>query len=378
MAEQSDLSRKALTTGVVLGLLGAAAGAYVMMTHDAQRVDASVERGSVTLKELTALPDEIKDYMSAGRMLKDLPSPDVDADGKARQTYFFFSPELWQVGIQSQKVNTVIDILDPTAPKVHGDIPNLWFIKSGLASAFSRADALSIDSDGDGFTNLEEYMNQTKPADKTSYPALIGATETPKLAAGKVTETNAYIILPLSLTYADVAPESIKVRIYKDPNDSRETASYDVAVGGKFGVTKSDAQRFILVGFEKKPFKSSTGEAEEFTAHIRDTKKPEGSGEYFIRAGRPPRSNDKQIPLNERKGRHIQDKMVTLTVLAGSALGTPEGTLNVDAALPFTIPGHDKTKFTIQSIDSDGSINILAEGAPAPVNIPKAAESANP
>ncbi len=70
--------------------------------------------------------------------------------------------------------------------------------------------------------------------------------------------------------------------------------------------------------------------------------------------------------------------MVSLTVLAGSALGTPAGTVTVDTALPFTIPGHDETKFTVQSIDGDGSVNIQAEGAPATVNIPKAAESPQP
>ncbi len=376
MADQSDPSRKVLTTGVVLGLIGASAGAYIMATHDAAPVDASVGRGSVSVEELTALPGEIQAHIDANRELKDLPAPEKDSEGKPRQTHFLFSPELWQVGIQSKKVNTVIDILDPIAPPVHGEIPNIWFIKSGLSSAFVRADALSLDSDGDGFSNEEEYMNQTNPMDKASYPALIGATDQPKLTAGKVTQTNAYIIVPTSLSYATEAPEELKLRIYRNPNDAREIATYDVKPGDTFGVAKSDLKRFVLVGFEKKTFKSATGDAEELTAHIRDTKKPEGQGEYYVRAGRP--RNDKDIPIAERKGRHIQDKRVVLMVTAGSALGTPQARFDVDTALSFTIPGHDKTKYTVQSIDSDGSVNIQAEGSPAPVNIPKAAPDSNP
>ncbi len=376
MADQSNPSRKALTIGAVLGVLSASAGAYLMFTHEEASVDTNIGRGEITLEELNAHTNEIQAYVSKDRLIVDLPAPDQDAEGNPRNTNFFFSPQLWEVGIQSKKENTVIDILDPTAPNVHGDVPNIWFVKSGIADAFASANALTMDSDKDGFTNLEEYNNQTKPADKTSYPALIGETDSPKLRVAKVAESNAYITLPLSLTYADAAPESVKVRIFRRLTDSNAIIEKDVKPSEKFGVSASEADRFVLVGFEKKTYKGVAGEAEEFVARIRDTKKPEGTPDLYVRAGKP-RAHDNETPVDERKGRHIQDKTVTFNILAGSALGTPQAVLSVDATAVFTIPGHKDIKYTVQSIDADGTVNITPEGGQVPVNIPKTQETSN-
>ncbi len=369
MADQPNPAAKALTIGTILGVLSASAGAYLMYSQDASPVDTSINRSDVTLKELNTFTSDIQAYIEKDRKLVDLPAPEKDADGKARPSFFFFSPQLWEVGIQSQKKNTVIDILDPSAPKVHGDIPNIWFVKSGISDAFASANALIMDSDGDGFTNYEEYMNQTKPADKTSYPALIGETDSPKLLVSKVAVSNAYITFPLSLTYEETAPEMIKLRVYRRASDSNAIIEKDIKPSDTFGINESEPARFILVGFEKKPFTGPTGEAEEFVACIRDTKKPEGTPDMYVRAGKP-RAND-DAPMNERKGRHVQDKVVTFNITAGSVLGTPEAVLNVDMANAFTIPGHKDIKYTIQSIDSNGAVNILPEGGQTPINIPK-------
>ncbi len=373
MADQPNPAGKALTIGAILGVLSASAGAYLMFTQDASSVDTNISRGDITLKELNAFTDDIKSYVEKDRKLVDLPAPEKDAEGKERASFFFFSPQLWEVGIQSQKKNTVIDILDPSAPKVHGDVPNIWFIKSGIPEAFASANALIMDSDQDGFTNLEEYMNQTMPADKTSYPALIGETDSPKLRVAKVSESNAYITFPLSLTYADAAPETIKLRVFRRVTDNNASIEKDIKPSDTFGVSESEPARFVLVGFEKKPFAGPAGEAEEFVARIRDTKAAEGTPDMYVRAGKP-RAND-DTPVNERKGRHVQDKVVTFNIMAGSALGTPEAVLNVDIANAFTIPGHKDIKYTVQSIDADGAVNILPEGGQTPVNIPKLEEN---
>ncbi len=369
MADQPNPAGKALTVGAILGVLSASAGAYLMFTQDTPPVDTSISHGGASLKELNAFTDDIKSYVEKDRKLADLPAPEKDEEGKARPTFFFFSPQLWEVGIQSQKKNTVIDILDPNAPKVHGDVPNIWFIKSGISDAFASANALTMDSDKDGFTNYEEYMNQTAPADKKSYPALIGETDSPKLRVAKVTESNAYITFPLSLTYADAAPETIKLRVFRRISDSNASIEKDIKPSDTFGINESEPARFVLVGFEKKPYTGPAGEAEEFVARIRDTKKPEGTPDMYVRAGKP-RAND-DTPVNERKGRHVQDKVVTFNITAGSALGTPQAVLDVDIANAFTIPGHKDIKYTVQSIDTNGAVNILPEGDQTPVNIPK-------
>lgn len=55
--------------------------------------------------------------------------------------------------------------------EVHPPVPNEWLEEFGLPIA--EGDVLSQDPDGDGFSNLEEWQNHTKPTDKDSHPAFI-------------------------------------------------------------------------------------------------------------------------------------------------------------------------------------------------------------
>jgi len=53
--------------------------------------------------------------------------------------------------------------------EVHPPVPNEWLEQFALPIA--EADVLSQDPDADGFSNLEEWQNQTTPTDKASHPA---------------------------------------------------------------------------------------------------------------------------------------------------------------------------------------------------------------
>ena len=55
--------------------------------------------------------------------------------------------------------------------EVHPPVPNEWLEEFGLPIA--EGDVLSQDPDADGFSNLEEWQNQTNPTDKDSHPAFI-------------------------------------------------------------------------------------------------------------------------------------------------------------------------------------------------------------
>ena len=55
--------------------------------------------------------------------------------------------------------------------EVHPPVPNEWLEEFGLPIA--EGDVLGQDPDADGFSNLEEWQNHTKPTDKDSHPAFI-------------------------------------------------------------------------------------------------------------------------------------------------------------------------------------------------------------
>ena len=55
--------------------------------------------------------------------------------------------------------------------EVHPPVPNEWLEEFGLPIA--DGDVLTQDPDADGFSNLEEWQNHTKPTDKNAHPPFI-------------------------------------------------------------------------------------------------------------------------------------------------------------------------------------------------------------
>lgn len=60
--------------------------------------------------------------------------------------------------------------LDKSAP-VHPPIPNQWWLDNRIDPGFG--DSPQRDADEDGFSNLEEFLAKTDPADNRAYPSLI-------------------------------------------------------------------------------------------------------------------------------------------------------------------------------------------------------------
>jgi hypothetical protein len=55
--------------------------------------------------------------------------------------------------------------------EVHPPVPNEWLETFGLPVA--EGDVLTQDPDSDGFDNLEEWQNHTKPTDRNSHPSFV-------------------------------------------------------------------------------------------------------------------------------------------------------------------------------------------------------------
>lgn len=71
--------------------------------------------------------------------------------------------------IHRDNPGTVIDLY--TAPDVHEPISNKWWIEHRLDPGF--ADSPQRDPDGDGYSNLEEYLAKTSPINGSDHPSLL-------------------------------------------------------------------------------------------------------------------------------------------------------------------------------------------------------------
>lgn len=373
MADNSNPGMQALIIGAVLGIAAAAYGGY-FMSSSAVNMPATAVNGSSKNAGLTAAADSLREKIKSDRTVRDCAPEGALINGKPRLAPLFFSTELWQITLDNAQKNTVIDIYDPKATNIHGDVPNAWFLANGLADALGRSDGLSIDSDKDGFSNADEFAAETHPADAMSYPNLVQKNGVPKLEVVKVDTAKAFLMVD-NMFASDPKPESVGVRVYAKDSDLKPICKKTLKVGDSFGLTEKGPQsRFTVVAFEKKDFPDFTGAmAPENVLRIRDNETAARDKEFVVRAGKSTSPKEKGTP-NE-KGRRISDTTATLRVTAGSALGKPEGTFRVALYSSFDIPGGissgEKMSATLETVDSSGSVNIRLDGAESPINVPK-------
>lgn len=374
MADNSNLGKNALIIGAVLGLAAGGYGGYTMTSNKV--VKPATEVSSTKIDDsMVAGAQALRDSLKKDRSVKDCAPEGATINGKPRLAPLFYQTELWQISIDAQKKNTVVDIYDPKSPSIHGSVPNTWFISNGIADALGRSDGLTIDSDQDGFSNGEEHAAGSKPNDATSYPNLVSDKAAPKLEVVKVDVARAIVTLD-GMFATESKPESVSVRIFQKISDMTPSHKISVKVGDSFGLTKDDNSRFTVLGFEQKEFPDYGGAmSPENVIRVRDNVTASNEKEFTIRAGKPTaRSKENGTP--HEKGRRISDTTVTLRVTAGSAYKKPEGTIAAQLNGTFDIPGGissgEKMSATIESVDASGSVNIKVSGMESPVNIPKA------
>jgi hypothetical protein len=87
----------------------------------------------------------------------------------------------------------IVDIYDPAAPCIQGDIPNSWFIANNVSEALGLVNGYRLDSDSDGFTNEEEYLAKTCPSAANDYPDLVSKNSTPRMQVLAVKKSSALI-----------------------------------------------------------------------------------------------------------------------------------------------------------------------------------------
>lgn len=378
MADQSNSGRNALIIGAVFGIAAAGAGAYTMTTGKFATPATEISSGKID-SGLVTQAQAVADNLKRERAVKDAAPNGANINGKPRTAPLFFSTELWQVAKDDEQKNVITDIYDPAGKNVHGDVPNTWFLTNGIEDALQYADALVRDSDGDGFSNKEEFDAQTNPGKADEYPDLVNK-DGAKMEVLKVDTANALITLDSMFATAAQKPADVKIRIFKKVEDMSPSYQVTVKPGDSFDLDeKEKGGRFTVVGFEKKQFPDFSGNmADENVIRVRDNVTANARDkEFVIRAGKPtPTAKEKGTP--QEKGRRISDKTVTLRVISGSAAGKPEGTVAVQPGAPFEVPGgsckpNKKLTATVESINASGEVNIRIEGIESPVKVSKAA-----
>ncbi len=376
MADQSNPERTALIVGAVLGIAAAALGAYTMTSSKPMDVRTGVS-GAVSVEKLVAPAEEASASVARDRELRDVAPEGAEINGKPRIMPAFFATELWQIPPRDgAKTYNVVDIYDPASASVHPTIPNMWFLNYHLVDALSREDGETMDCDGDGFSNLEEYVAQTSPADPSSLPPLVQAKAgtAVKLEVVGIERANATITVD-SMFALEANPSQAGLKIYKRVEDQKPIHKVNVAMGDSFGLDpQDDGKRFTVVGFERKAFTNNMGSsAEETVLRVRDNAALGDEKEFTIRAGRP-RANDRDRGTPNEKGRTINDVSAQIRVTAGPQAGKPEGTVRVPLHGSFKVPGYEQMSCTLESVDANGSVNIRPEGAQSPVNVPAVAK----
>lgn len=355
MAQQADLGKGVLISGIIAGVLAIAAS-FVLLPQTPQGKKYNISSGDTAfIQEGAKKSKEIVAEIGTDKAGK--PAPHVQhavkdiapSKTEKRVSPLFMAPELWQVGIAAEKRNVIIDIFSEKAPEIHAGISNAWFLSNGLRDALCSSDGLTADSDGDGFSNKEEHDAGSHPNDASSAPALSGVNYV-KLATVDKKNSSAYVQLDSNeLEYVETA-DFVTIKVYAKKDDSQpiKELTKEVKPGETFGVSTKEKNRYKLIEIK-------TG-AEGGIVAV-DTVNPQKGEEegFFIKHGKK----------NRKK---LTDTKVTLVSTAGAKKGER---FEVLLGQKFDIPGTG-TKATVVATNADGSSQIMIDGAKSEVTAPKA------
>lgn len=239
-------------------------------------------------------------------------------------------PLLASVPIVEDEAGVIRNMLDPKSEPIRDEVPNPWLVAHRLD--YTRSDVLSLDKDGDGFTNLEEWNGKTDPTDPTSHPEPIT-----QLYLGSIGED------PYILRYAAlIDPQFQVIRIEPEPR-----RSWFKAVGDTFPDQGDEAGRFEILEHNAKTDAAGRDVSELV---VKDNVRTADS------------------PFVLRKGDETPRPILFANFIYKHG-GTPEPIERVDIGGTFTIPGGDSPVITLKSLHADEGYAIVSftpEGSSAP------------
>lgn len=385
MAEKSNAGLKVMATGILVGIAAAALGGYTMYSGKVADVDTTI-RGSGSNASLTEEAQKIKQLLKRDLSVADVAPEGATINGQPRLMPLFYAPELWQVMLHNKGQVDIVDIYDPAAPCIQGDIPNSWFIANNVSEALGLVNGYRLDSDSDGFTNEEEYLAKTCPSAANDYPDLVSKNSTPRMQVLAVKKSSALITTDNMFADASQKPESVNIRIYDNRAAYMPKHKATVRVGESFDLTaapdpKKKQNRFTVVRFDTKEFPDYAGTMKkENVVVIRDNVTASSNKEFVLRAGKTP-AGHKDLKSDIVKGQEINDVSVIMQVTAGSSHNKPGGKFEVPLFGSIKVPGGkadgSELRVTLQHVNDDDSVVIAMDGVDNIPPVPKAGGKAS-
>lgn len=224
---------------------------------------------------------------------------------------------------------------------VHPPIPNTWWLENRLDPGFG--DSPERDPDGDGFSNMEEFLAKTDPNSAKSHPPLIAKLK----YAGD--ETLTWVLLPRF-----GADGSFPFN-YEDTKGgkNRATAANMIAPGELFFPTGTMANRFKLLGSEEREELNPRTNAEQNVTIVRiEDQRPNKTGTIY----------EFPSPLSDdRKNEFL--KFDRTAILSLEALGMGGTEFKVEENTSFALPpGGTKKDYLARTVTPE-SVTIEYEDA---------------
>lgn len=389
MANSSIVGRYILSAGLVLGFGAGVAGYLTASSYDGAAVDMTI-RGAADIAKggqevRAAYEDAVRDVAVVDVAPKNAwiardKAPGADGklvktpEGKvARYAPIFFPPNLWLVrgGEKGLAMRDLLSMENPEKPdtgsRLHERVPNEWFFRYGLDAVIGDSNALKLDSDGDGFTNEEEFDAGTDPGDAAKYPPFMTEGKAKMVFVKRHTDGHAIELSSMS-DFSNAAEPSIVINIYAGALKkgmplstlTRTAQVKDLKPESTFGFSDAaDSSSLSKTRFKVLSATAPNGIGSE-CIEVEDTGSFKESARRFI------------LAKGAKNAHSINDVEVTLRVTAGSA----KGQLIDHAIKPgetFSVPGFPGTECTLISATKDGArikvgeaeVKIDPESAPA-------------
>ncbi len=372
MAESSHSGRNFLLSGIVLGLGAAAAGVWLLSQDSLEslptRMGGNGEKGADLTSEAAR---QKQDALAPRRMVDVAPPleeayvPRVAAQGGKipRYTPLFFAPMLWQVADDAQKKNIVVDLLSEDSKPMHKlpaesatsapkPVPNGWFFSYGLDRLVEQSGALNVDSDGDGFSNGEEFAAGTSPVDAADMPPFISGGGAKVVLTGDKS-TVVHMIELSTASYFD--EQSANINVFTEDNN-RKLQHKELKVGSSFGLGEANGgplgkERFKITSLDKKEVDGMT----ENFVHVEDSFTAEETNKEF------------DLFAGSRQRRTIRDTNVKFRMTAGPEKGK-EFTLRLGEQI--AVPGFPNTTIKLVEAGKKKAPAKVSINGGSPVEIP--------